>query len=133
MIKYGVIGTQLLYDDLQCWDSLYIAGRMQKPVLMLKDYAKLPLARKNNLDAAFTMALLLLPENFSLQVSNSSTHGHTAVVVSVDEDRVCIAACIRNVCKLLVSCVGTRFIRTGLQLEQECSGLQKALQPQMLS
>ena len=69
MIKYGVIGTQLLYDDLQFWDSLYIAGRMQKPVLMLKDYAKLPLARKNNLDAAFTMALLLLPQRFSLQVS----------------------------------------------------------------
>lgn len=67
MIKYGVIGTQLLYDDLQHWDSLYIAGRMQKPVLMLKDYAKLPTARKNNLDAAFTMALLLLPESFSLQ------------------------------------------------------------------
>lgn len=68
MIKYGVIGTQLLYDDLQYWDSLYIAGRMQKPVLMLKDYAKLPMARKNNLDAAVTMALLLLPERFTLQV-----------------------------------------------------------------
>lgn len=68
MIKYGVIGTQLLYDDLQHWDSLYIAGRMQKPVLMLKDYAKLPLARKNNLDAAFITALLLLPERFTLQV-----------------------------------------------------------------
>lgn len=69
MIKYGVIGTQLLYDDLQYWDSLYIAGRMQKPVLMLKDYAKLPMARKNNLDAAFTLALLLLPHCFSIQVS----------------------------------------------------------------
>lgn len=68
MIKYGVIGTQLLYDDLQYWDSLYIAGRMQKPVLMLKDYAKLPMARKTNLDAAFTLALLLLPQCFSLQV-----------------------------------------------------------------
>lgn len=68
MIKYGVIGTQLLYDDLQYWDSLYIAGRMQKPVLMLKDYAKLPMARKNNLDSAVTMALLLLPERFTLQV-----------------------------------------------------------------
>lgn len=68
MIKYGVIGTELLYDDLQHWDSLYIAGRMQKPVLMLKDYAKLPMARKNNLDAAVTMALLLLPQQFTLQV-----------------------------------------------------------------
>ena len=26
MIKYGVIGTQMLYDDLQYWDTLYIAG-----------------------------------------------------------------------------------------------------------
>ena len=72
MIKYGVIGTQLLYDDLQYWDSLYIAGRMQKPVLMLKDYAKLPMARKNNLDSAVTMALLLLPERFTLQVFSSA-------------------------------------------------------------
>lgn len=75
MIKYGVIGTQLLYDDLQYWDSLYIAGRMQKPVLMLKDYAKLPMARKNNLDAAFTLALLLLPQCFSLQVSAAMGFG----------------------------------------------------------
>jgi translocator assembly and maintenance protein 41 len=66
MIKYGVIGAQLLYDDLQYWDTLYIAGRMQKPVLMLKDYANLPQARRNNLDAAMTMALLLLPEKFTI-------------------------------------------------------------------
>ncbi len=41
---------------------------MQKPVMMLKDYAAFPLARKTNLDAAMTMALLLLPEQFTLQV-----------------------------------------------------------------
>ncbi len=76
MIKYGVIGAQLLYDDLHHWDSLYIAGRMQKPVLMLKDYAKLPIARKNNLDAAFTLALLLLPEQFSLQARTAGVATH---------------------------------------------------------
>ena len=36
--------------------------------MMLKDYAAFPLARKTNLDAAMTMALLLLPEQFTLQV-----------------------------------------------------------------
>ena len=100
MIKYGVIGTQLLYDDLQHWDSLYIAGRMQKPVLMLKDYAKLPMARKNNLDAAFTMALLLLPDSFSLLVSDfircckashmsssTSNHAYTHGLLCVDCSR----------------------------------------------
>ena len=85
MIKYGVIGAQLLYDDLQHWDSLYIAGRVQKPVLMLKDYAKLPIARKNNLDAAFTMALLLLPEQFSLQACTAgvATHLHAQLTQRV--------------------------------------------------
>ena len=89
MIKYGVIGTQLLYDDLQYWDSLYIAGRMQKPVLMLKDYAKLPLARKNNLDAAFITALLLLPERFTLQVRLIANNGFPRCSLNASEEQLC--------------------------------------------
>ena len=32
-LKYGVISTSHLIRDLQRWDTFYVAGRMQKPVL----------------------------------------------------------------------------------------------------
>jgi len=38
MMKYGVITTSQLVDDLVYWRSLYVAGRLQKPVLLLNDH-----------------------------------------------------------------------------------------------
>lgn len=75
--KYGVIGVDLLIDDLKNWSYLYTAGRLQKPVYELKTiseslqasndptYARLKAAMADNWRHALAAALLDLPERFS--------------------------------------------------------------------
>ncbi|KAF5019399.1 hypothetical protein F66182_8599 [Fusarium sp. NRRL 66182] len=65
LIKYGVTSIDNLVGDLSCWDSLYLAGRLQKPVKILRDHPRVRLANQHNLIAAVRTALLLLPPNFT--------------------------------------------------------------------
>jgi len=60
-IKYGVISTENLKNDLYNWETLYIAGRMQKPVLTLVENEEIEKAKYSNLKNALKMALLSLP------------------------------------------------------------------------
>src|SRR5688572_9877207 len=70
-MKYGVISTQRFEQDLLQWDSLYIAGRLHKPVLRLRTatadasdrHCEILLHR--NLLSALRTSLLLLPETFT--------------------------------------------------------------------
>ncbi|TPX48791.1 phosphatidate cytidylyltransferase [Synchytrium endobioticum] len=64
-IKYGVISMEGLLQDLKCWETLYVAGRMQKPTLVLRDDARVKLANEQNLRNAVRAALLLLPHEFT--------------------------------------------------------------------
>ncbi|KAF3925508.1 hypothetical protein AA313_de0207838 [Arthrobotrys entomopaga] len=67
MIKYGVVNLDTFCRDLTDWDTLYLAGRMHKPVKILRDDARVRLANQANLLSALRVALLLLPEKFTEQ------------------------------------------------------------------
>ncbi|KAK3318999.1 mitochondrial matrix Mmp37-domain-containing protein [Apodospora peruviana] len=65
LIKYGVVQLSTLEKDLTQWDTLYLAGRLHKPVKILRDDPKIRLANQMNLISALRTALLLLPPKFT--------------------------------------------------------------------
>ena len=65
LIKYGVVNLDTLCTDLSEWTTLYLAGRLQKPVKILRDDPRVRLANQVNLLSAVRAALLLLPEKFT--------------------------------------------------------------------
>lgn len=65
LIKYGVVNLDTLCRDLSEWDTLYLAGRLQKPVKILRDDPRVRLANQVNLISAVRTALLLLPPSFT--------------------------------------------------------------------
>lgn len=64
-IKYGVTTVDNLCADLLNWRTLYLAGRMHKPLRIIKDDARVRLTQQVNLTSAVRVALLTLPESFS--------------------------------------------------------------------
>jgi translocator assembly and maintenance protein 41 len=65
LIKYGVVNLDTLCEDLSTWNTLYVAGRLHKPVKILRDDARVRLANQINLISALRTALLLLPPTFN--------------------------------------------------------------------
>ncbi|KAL4237379.1 Phosphatidate cytidylyltransferase [Mactra antiquata] len=67
LIKYGVIGTDRLVSDLINWDTLYVSGRLHKPVKVVKKphSSTLIQALEMNLASAVHSSLLILPETFT--------------------------------------------------------------------
>ncbi|KAL1893368.1 Mitochondrial translocator assembly and maintenance protein 41 [Sporothrix stenoceras] len=65
LIKYGVVNLDTLCTDLSEWQTLYLAGRLHKPVKILRDDARVRLANQINLLSALRTALLLLPPEFT--------------------------------------------------------------------
>ncbi|CAG8542409.1 15503_t:CDS:2 [Gigaspora rosea] len=51
--------------DLLDWETLYVAGRMHKPIKILQDDARVRLSQQVNLASALRTALLMLPKDFS--------------------------------------------------------------------
>ncbi|CAD6890418.1 unnamed protein product [Tilletia controversa] len=65
LAKYGVIDIDRLCKDLLDWDTLYVSGRMHKPVALLLSHPRVRLAQQVNLSSALRTSLLLMPETFS--------------------------------------------------------------------
>jgi len=65
-VKYGVVSMDVLEQDLLTWNAgMYFGGRMQKPVMTLRDDARIRLANKHNLTNALRIALFMLPPTFT--------------------------------------------------------------------
>lgn len=67
LVKYGVVSTGNLITDLLEWSDLYIAGRLHKPVEILRKTtnSELDTSLQLNLKSAVHAALLILPDSFT--------------------------------------------------------------------
>lgn len=94
MIKYGVISMEYLTQDILSWTSLYISGRLQKPVKILVDNWAMARVNQVNLQAAASAALLLLPAEFSeeelyTKICGLSYMGDVRMLFAEDKNKVC--------------------------------------------
>ncbi|KAF2261938.1 mitochondrial import protein-like protein mmp37 [Lojkania enalia] len=75
MIKYAVVSFDTLHRDLSNWDTLYLAGRLHKPVKILFEEPNIRVANQRNLLSAVRCALLLLPPTFTEKELYSTVTG----------------------------------------------------------
>ncbi|CEP08102.1 hypothetical protein [Parasitella parasitica] len=92
-IKYGVVSIDKLCKDLIDWETLYLAGRMHKPVKILRDDSRVRLANQVNLTEAVRVALLTLPENFTEEqlfdrIAGISYKGDFRMIVGENPNKV---------------------------------------------
>ncbi|CAM6085502.1 unnamed protein product [Calypogeia fissa] len=92
-IKYGVISMDYLERDISTWNSLYISGRLQKPVCVLVDTAGLAKLNETNLEAALLSAMLLAPPEFTeeelyMQICGLSYLGDIRMLFAEDRHKV---------------------------------------------
>ncbi|CAF0867265.1 unnamed protein product [Adineta ricciae] len=96
LYKYGIISRKHLIRDLLDWETLYVAGRLQKPVRVIQideNDQDLIYALRTNLSSALHVALLLLPEEFTmkdlfLKITSLSYHGDFRMVIGENKNKI---------------------------------------------
>lgn len=96
-IKYGVIKTSHLIEDLLEWNDLYVSGRLHKPVEFLVNTCdkneQLRSAMRFNKESAIRAALLQLPETFEplqlyRKIAGLSYHGDLRMLFGEDKNKI---------------------------------------------
>lgn len=104
MVKYGVVSTETAMTDICEWSTLYIAGRLQKPVKHLYGDDTLRQANDRNLDSAFRLSLMLMcPPSKSRTVSPSQIYEKIASLSYMGDPRMAIGGENPNKVKNIVS------------------------------
>ncbi|XP_012564290.2 phosphatidate cytidylyltransferase, mitochondrial [Hydra vulgaris] len=95
LIKYGVIEIKDFVKDLLEWNTLYIAGRLHKPVVVLNSITDNLILKSidANYLSALNTSLLLLPKIFSedelyLTIAGLSYTGDPRMIVGEDKGKV---------------------------------------------
>ncbi|XP_065834250.1 phosphatidate cytidylyltransferase, mitochondrial-like [Oscarella lobularis] len=94
LIKYGVISVGALLRDLTDWDTLYISGRLHKPVRVLVGGSDaIKRALDANLRSALRVAELCLPNEFTerdlfMQIAGLSFGGDFRMTFGEDRNKV---------------------------------------------
>ncbi|XP_028399633.1 phosphatidate cytidylyltransferase, mitochondrial-like [Dendronephthya gigantea] len=94
LVKYGVISKQYLIEDLVDWTSLYVSGRLHKPVKFLSVCpTDIQCALNKNLHHAIRTSLLCLPDRFLdeelfMQITNLSYGGDFRMVIGENKNKV---------------------------------------------
>lgn len=92
-VKYGVVSIDRMLDDLENWRTLYLAGRMHKPVQILRSEDRIGHAQKINLISAMSLALMLLPKTFSerdlyMKITSISYMGDVRMAIAENPRKV---------------------------------------------
>lgn len=64
LMKYGIISKTHALEDLYTWKNLYLAGRLHKPVQIIRKNPEIEAAMSTNRTQALVTSLLMLPEQF---------------------------------------------------------------------
>ncbi|XP_057960613.1 uncharacterized protein LOC131152774 isoform X8 [Malania oleifera] len=118
LFKYGVVRMNDLIQDIMCWETFYLSGRLQKPVHILVDTLDVGNVNFVNLRAATSAALLLLPSKFTeedlyARICGLSYMGDLRMLFAEDKNKDCSLSSVRSLVASLPSTIRNQM---GLKL-----------------